>query len=70
LEQGLLEAQPDPDDGRARRLVLGAPGQALVHDAVSALDELWKVLERRLGAPAAADLRTVLGSDWGTPPTI
>jgi DNA-binding MarR family transcriptional regulator len=54
---GMLEAVPDPRDGRARLLRLTARGQALYDTLIALSGEAERRLEAQLGAQGLAALR-------------
>jgi len=57
---GYLERQPDPDDLRAKRIVLterGASAIAAIRDAVAEVEDAWA---QHLGAGRFAELRNLL----------
>jgi DNA-binding MarR family transcriptional regulator len=61
LEQrGLLERQPDPDDGRARRLVATAAGRELAERAIAVVEAADAAFFADVGsAELVATLRTL-----------
>lgn len=65
---GVLEHRPDPDDRRAKRVVLTAHGRLLAADAARILDRMEQHLADRIGAEHVAALRVAVEADWGEPP--
>ncbi len=65
---GLVALDPDPVDGRGRRVRLTADGQRMTARAGQILRELEQALAERIGADAVAALRAALGRDWGPRP--
>jgi DNA-binding MarR family transcriptional regulator len=57
---GYVERQPDPDDRRAKRIVLTEPGQACVAAALSTIASMEAELEDLLGSDALAHLHDIL----------
>ena len=57
---GYVERQPDPDDRRAKRIVLTRRGQACVAAALSTIAALEADLEDLLGSAALAGLHDTL----------
>ena len=57
---GYVVRQPDPDDRRAKRIVLTERGQDCVDAALSAIASLEAELEDLLGSDALADLHDTL----------
>jgi DNA-binding MarR family transcriptional regulator len=58
--RGYIERRPDPDDGRSRRIVLTARGEAVgrtIREAVAEMEEEWA---QKLGAEDFATLRALL----------
>jgi DNA-binding MarR family transcriptional regulator len=58
--RGYIERRPDPEDGRSRRIVLTARGEAVGHtirEAVAEMEEEWT---QKLGAKDFATLRALL----------
>jgi DNA-binding MarR family transcriptional regulator len=58
---GYVVRQPDPDDRRAKRIVLTERGQACVRAAISTIAALEAELEDLLGSDALAHLHDILG---------
>jgi DNA-binding MarR family transcriptional regulator len=59
--QGYVVRRPDPDDRRAKRIVLTERGQACVAAALSTIATLEAELEGLLGSAALAQLHDMLG---------
>lgn len=57
---GVVTREPDPEDGRARRVVLTELGRAGFFDGLAVLGELERELEAELGARRLADLHATL----------
>ena len=57
---GYLERRPDPDDLRAKRVVLTRRGRAVVRVIREAVGEVEGAWAERLGAERFAELRTLL----------
>ncbi|MGI9628505.1 MAG: MarR family winged helix-turn-helix transcriptional regulator, partial [Longimicrobiales bacterium] len=57
-KRGLIEAEPDPDDRRATRLVLSEKGS----ETVAALEPLWDYLSARWQAALGTTRTDVLGA--------
>lgn len=58
---GYVVRRPDPDDRRAKRIVLTERGQACVDAALKTIRTLEADLEELLGSAALADLQDMLG---------
>ena len=58
---GYVVRRPDPDDRRAKRIVLTERGQACVDAALKTIRTLEADLEELLGSAALADLQDTLG---------
>ena len=59
---GYLERHPDPDDRRARRIVLTDRGRALIPVIRGAVDDVEREWAEALGAARFAELRELLGA--------
>ncbi len=59
-ELGYLERRPDPADGRAKRAVLTAKGQAAVAAGLAALSDLETRWAEHIGERRARELRATL----------
>ena len=57
---GLIELQPDPDDGRARRVRITAKGLKIHEAANAAWRKAQQKFDRTVGQQEAAALRTLL----------
>ena len=57
---GYVVRRPDPDDRRAKRIVLTGPGRACVAAALSTIASLEAELEDLLGSAALAELHDTL----------
>jgi DNA-binding MarR family transcriptional regulator len=64
---GYLRTEPDPDDGRARRLTYTPRGHKLLSALVSASEQAEATLTQRLGSARLRDLRDTLESVLGAP---
>lgn len=62
IELGYLIAQPDPDDGRARRLRYTAQGQRLLQALVAASEDAEEDLAAQIGRARLIALREALES--------
>lgn len=67
VAQGYLRSQPDPDDGRARRLTYTARGRALLEDLAAAGRDAEASLAARLGSARVRALRATLEAAVGSP---
>jgi DNA-binding MarR family transcriptional regulator len=52
--RGLIDVQPDPLDGRAKRVRLTNAGLAVRNQAIAAIGPMMKDIERQFGAGAFA----------------
>ncbi len=66
--KGLIEMQPDPHNGRQKRVVLTAYGRELRSIAMRGLFSLEAELNQRIGTKNLLALRRALDADWGDPP--
>jgi DNA-binding MarR family transcriptional regulator len=57
---GMVDRQPDPDDGRARRVCFTAAGRRALLDGLGLLQGIEGELAQKLGAHAMADLARLL----------
>ncbi|MCU0919191.1 MAG: MarR family winged helix-turn-helix transcriptional regulator [Burkholderiaceae bacterium] len=64
---GYLQAEADPEDGRARRLVYTARGRELLAALVAASREAEAALALTLGRQRLAALRDTLEAVWSQP---
>jgi DNA-binding MarR family transcriptional regulator len=69
LAEDILRSTPDPDDGRATIVTLGARGRELSNDVQDLLGAAQRVLRERIGNDAVAALLDVLAAPWGSHPT-
>lgn len=66
--KGLVEMQPDPNNGRQKRIVLTARGRELRSIAQRGLASLEALLVQRMGKPKLTGMCSALDADWGEPP--
>ena len=66
--KGIIDVQPDPDNGRQKRVTLTAYGRELRGIAQQGLFNLEAELNRRIGTKNLLALRRALDADWGEPP--
>ncbi len=66
--KGIIEMQPDPVNGRQKRVVLTSYGRELQAVARRGLYSLETELMRRIGARHVTSLRRALHADWGQAP--
>ncbi|TPV96044.1 MAG: MarR family transcriptional regulator [Myxococcales bacterium FL481] len=59
-ERGLVQVEPDPDDGRAKRVVYTGRGRRLIDRATRHVATMERDWSRRLGAEAYQSLRRAL----------
>lgn len=69
VAKGILELADDPEDGRAKIVVLSEIGQRMRQDANQAMAQMVEQLRRRIGARNVDNLVKAFGADWGEPPT-
>lgn len=62
VRRGYLEMRADPNDGRARLVVLTARGQAMMRDLAAVKRDLDGRVQAALGPDRMADFRTALAS--------
>ena len=67
IDEGLLDLVPDPDDGRAKLVVITGEGRRNISAARRAFAEIEAELATRIGTDRYADLRSALETDWGSP---
>ncbi len=60
--------QPDPNNGRQKRIVLTTHGRELRTVAQRGLASLEAVLIERLSERKLSGMRSALEADWGEPP--
>ncbi|MEW5686573.1 MAG: MarR family winged helix-turn-helix transcriptional regulator [Pseudomonadota bacterium] len=68
VEKGMLELVDDPEDGRAKIVVLSEVGQRMRADADKAMGGMVDLLKRRIGARNVEALIRAFREDWGEPP--
>lgn len=68
--KGLVEMQPDPNNGRQKRIVLTKRGRKLRSVAQRGLANLEAVLVDRLGVGKLQAMHNALDADWGEAPTF
>ncbi len=68
VQMGLVELSPDPDDKRAKLVVVSPAGWLALADAVEIFAGLELELGDRIGGDQVYQLREALSSDWGAPP--
>jgi DNA-binding MarR family transcriptional regulator len=68
--KGIIEMQPDPDNGRQKRIVLTDYGRELRTIAKQGLCSLEAELDHRIGAKSLSALRRGLDADWGETPSF
>ncbi len=68
VDAGLLELVPDPDDRRAKLVVLTSDGRRNVAAAREAFAGIESEIAARIGSSRYAALRSALEADWGPPP--
>lgn len=66
--KAIVELQPDPNNGRQKRVVFTTYGRDLGNIAKRGVFELEAELSRRIGANAVLNMRKALNVDWGTSP--
>jgi DNA-binding MarR family transcriptional regulator len=64
----MVELVDDPNDGRAKQVVLTKLGRRTVPIALATFAELERELASRIGDRNAKQLRTALEADWGRTP--
>lgn len=65
VEEGLLELEADPDDGRAKRVRVSAQGEQRTRDSRRAMAVLTEELTRRIGKANVRKLSEALTPAWG-----
>lgn len=68
VEKGILELVDDPDDGRAKIVVLSKVGEQMRTDANQAMNGMVELLRRRIGSRNVDALIRAFEGDWGEPP--
>lgn len=66
--RGLVDIEPDPDDGRAQRVVFSPRSLEMRRDAIAVMSALEKELTDRIGKTRFNALCAAFESDWGAPP--
>ncbi|MEM1433647.1 MAG: MarR family transcriptional regulator [Pseudomonadota bacterium] len=66
--KGIIDVQPDPGNGRQKRVLLTDRGRELRTIAMEGLVSLEAELNRRIGAKSVRALRQALAADWGDAP--
>lgn len=66
--KGIIDVQPDPGNGRQKRVLLTDYGRELRTIAMQGLFSLEAELNRRIGTKTLLALRRALSADWGEPP--
>lgn len=65
--KGIIDIEPDPNNGRQKRVVLTARGRKLRGIAQQGLFAMEVALNQRIGARNLLALRRALDADWGDP---
>ena len=60
----LVEAHPDPNDKRAKRIVLGARGDLVYAQAAAAVNHIEAGIESKIGPRKFKQLRDALAAEW------
>lgn len=68
VEKGMLELVDDPEDGRAKIVVLSEVGLQMRTDANRAMEGMVNVLRQRIGARNVDALVRAFSADWGDAP--
>ena len=68
--KGIIEMQPDPSNGRQKRIVLTDYGRELRTIARQGLCSLEVELNQRIGSKSLLALRRGLDADWGDSPSF
>lgn len=66
--RGLVEIEPDPNDGRAQRVVFSPRSVEIRRDAIAVMTSLEEELAGRIGKTRFNALCAAFESDWGAPP--
>ncbi|XOV85567.1 MAG: MarR family winged helix-turn-helix transcriptional regulator [bacterium] len=69
-KKGIIEMQPDPDNGRQKHVVFTDYGRNLGDIAKMGLYELEAHLSAGIGVTRLKSLRAALDADWGEPLTF
>lgn len=67
VEKGMLELADDPEDGRAKIVVLSEIGLQMREDANQAMAQMMDQLRQRIGARNLDNLIKAFSADWGEP---
>jgi DNA-binding MarR family transcriptional regulator len=68
VEKGMLELVDDPEDGRAKIVVLSEVGLQMRADANRAMEGMVNILRQRIGARNVDALVRAFSADWGDAP--
>ena len=68
VDHGLVTVAADPDDRRAKVVMLTPRGRRLTQSAADILQQIEAELADRVGHPTVSALRRALDADWGPPP--
>ena len=68
VEKGILELVDDPDDGRAKIVILSEIGIQMREDANQAMEGMVELLRRRIGGRNVDAMIRAFRADWGEPP--
>ena len=60
----LVEVHPDPDDKRAKRIVLGPQGNSIYTQAAAAVHHIEAGIEAKIGPRKFKQLRDALSAKW------
>lgn len=60
VQMGMVEKRPDPEDGRAKRIVFTRRGQASILDGIGVLRAVEDDLRTEVGDPTMDELHTAL----------
>jgi DNA-binding MarR family transcriptional regulator len=67
IDKGILALEDDPQDGRAKQLVIAPDGAKMRALAEQSMLQMIATLEARIGRENVEALRRVLAADWGSP---
>lgn len=68
VAKGIVELADDPEDGRAKIVVLSETGLQMREDANQAMAQMVAELRRRIGSRNVDNLIGAFAADWGQPP--
>lgn len=68
VAKGILELAADPEDGRAKIVVLSEVGLRMRQDANQAMAHMVEQLRQRIGARNVDNLVKAFSAEWGDPP--